>query len=211
MGHDARGYFAGCRCDDCRADYARYARDKRRRKYYGQKADTDLVPAQPAIIMVRYFCVKLGVSGSRFANVAGISRDAVNDLRQGDRTHVTRRISDAVLGVDGYALLQSQSDRLRPAAPYREYIMRLHAAGWSRRRLQSMTTVDLGVASVGRKVVTVANATEIEKLFEQIGDQIGPDRLSALRMQKRGWQPPAAYEETYRELIAAAMYKERPM
>lgn len=163
------------------------------------------------MILIRYYCVKLGVSCERFANVAGVSVDTVKELRVGKRARVTRRVSDAVCGVDGLAFLEAQSDRRLPAEPYREYLRRLGAAGWSRRRLQAMSTVDLGFARNSKKFVTARVAAGVESLFREVGDRIGPDLESARRMQARGWRPPAAYDESWRELVANAMYKDLDM
>ena len=207
----AARYASPCRCDDCKAGHARETRERRRRRAYGQAAGTDIVSAQPAVILIRYFCETLGVSSERFAVVTGISVDTVKDLRAGARSRVTRRVSDAILGVDGAALLEAQSERRRPAAPYREYIMRLGAAGWSQRRLGRMTDADLSCARPGRKYISVRVARQLETLFTEIGDKLGPDRESARRLQARGWQPPAGYDASWRELVADAMYKDLDM
>lgn len=207
----AARYASPCRCDDCKAGHARETRERRRRRAYGQAAGTDIVPARPTVILVRYYCVKLGVSTERFAVVAGISVDTVKELRIGKRKTVTRRVADAVREVDSVALLLSQSERRRPAAPYREYVMRLGAAGWSQRRLQAMAGVDLGCARKRQSYITVRVADALEELFADIGDRLGPDRESARRLQARGWKPPAAYEHSWRDLIADAMYKDLDM
>lgn len=184
-------------------------RNYRRRKAEGRKGEKDLVP----IFAVQHVITTLrqaGFSYGRIAEISGYTKRRIQEYHGGRQSHVTYGTHQRFMALDLEHVIDTEHPRVRsvPARPYRERLRRLGAAGWSKQDLQAFVSfplVEHHVWNEKSRYITMGRARELDAMFAQIGDKLGTNQQTSLYWRRRGYGPPAAYDEDSDEMAPGAV------
>lgn len=197
MTHGQRStYVKGCRCTDCRAANARYAKLAKYRQDTGRTVMVDAAPVKRHLEQLR----ASGVGKRTIAAQAGVSHTVLNRLLGLDHSRPAQRIRPET----AQRLLAVQPEQLADGA----YI---DATGTTR-RLQALvalghsqtsiaermgwTVANLNVLVLGRRTqVTVATAKLIAALYDELAMTPGTSARARSIAQARRWAPPLAWDD----------------
>lgn len=171
----------------------------RRRKAEGRKGDKDLVPifaVQHVIAVLR----EAGFSFARIADISGFTKRRIQAYAAGRQTHVTYGTHRQFMALDLEHVIATEHPRVRsvPSYYYRERLRRLGAAGWSKKDLQAFVSfplTDHHVWNERSRHITLSRARDLDAMFAAIGDRLGTNQQVALYWRRRGYGPPAAYDD----------------
>ena len=176
------------------------ARLRRRRVAEGRKGPEDYVSPAAAQYTLRVLHNEYGFTYERLGEIFGLERSFLQSICSGQRKWVTKKTHDRIASVDivKVVLKEKPSNGRIPAAPYRLRLRQLGAAGWTRDALSDVIGVDISQYNVWRddaKYISPKTAVTLDELFRRIGDKKGPSDTIALRYLRRGFGPPAAYDD----------------
>lgn len=187
------GYNAGgCRCDQCRAGVAAYARRRTRLRAYG-RWDGELTNGDGA----RQALAELNASGLSVKLVAvltGLSYSNLRDLRDGSpcllRTEL--KLREAVGPHDPYS---------RPSLATIRRLRALYAVGWTPTIIAETSGIKhqtINDLARGRDTVLSTTETAIEAAFRKLIVKTAPDTMWSRKVRRRaqtsGWAPPGAWD-----------------
>jgi hypothetical protein len=155
-GTHARYNYLGCRCAECRAAHAAYARERRRLK-------TPMVPAADLANQIQSLAGK-GVGTRAIADATGLDRHAVQWIKRGRVQRVHAGTAQRILAVDEQAIADHAPV---PIGPTRSLIRTLVDDGYTRRWIARR----LGYKGGGipflyskRRHLSAINASKVERL-----------------------------------------------
>jgi hypothetical protein len=163
-------YAAKCRCDECRTANREYARRRTRQVIRGIR--NPIVPADAARKHLRQLAAA-GIGTWAVADVTGLSRGVIQQVRMGQQTQLRLRSEELILGVDKRAISDST---LVSAAPTWRILDGLVSDGYTKTQLAKW----LGLARAiqfRRDRVTAKTALRVRKLAAAIkAGQLRRDR-----------------------------------
>jgi transcriptional regulator with XRE-family HTH domain len=141
-----------------------------------------------------------GFTRERMSELLDLDESTILRIVNGQRGAVTAATARKVLAADIDRILEAEprSSRRVEAAPYREYLRRLRAAGWRRTDLERMAAIRPGEDNIWRdrcRYIGPGLAERLDELFRDIGWRTGDDAASMRFWRSRGYGPPAAYDE----------------
>jgi transcriptional regulator with XRE-family HTH domain len=170
---------------------------RRKRIAYGWDIDGRLVPATKCHYHLRNLAAQ-GYTLERLAKAYGLNKKTLSWILTGRTKEVKLATEKTIMGLDLTTLSEKSFGRIA-AEPYREYCRRLFANGWNQHLISVMCGYkDKQAMNVFRSravYLQPKTAEKLEKVFAEIGDRAGPDEWSRKHWQKRGWLPPAAYDD----------------
>lgn len=182
-----------------RAYQAAWKRRRTRLIAYGRWEPLQLVSPEPArahIAALRRY----GLSYESIAAVAGISPSVIAPIvypdHQDARKGITPRTEAAILAV-GYDPAAMPPDRKVACDGSRRRVQALATQGWSAARIAERlgTTRQAVHRSLARTHISARKAAAIAELYDELADQTGPDLREQRAAVRRGWAPPAAWDE----------------
>ncbi|MGI0521806.1 hypothetical protein ABY45_14620 [Microbacterium maritypicum] len=202
-----------CRCTSCVEHRAATDMQRAKLKAYG-RFDTGLVDAEP----VREHLLMLGEFGlgyKRVARIAGVGITPVRNViwgrqdpgpRKGEiPKRIKRENAEKILAVKPDVSLLAAGASIPSRGAHRR-LQALVARGWSQSKLAERLGIDRGNFGVmmQRARVSVALHRQVEKLFEDLWDQLPPrtawrDSIAYSRTiryaRERRWLPPLAWDD----------------
>ena len=134
--HGTRSRYGveGCRCPACTAAASRYQHRLKRiqlEEHYGARPSrfVDPVEAQDHLLKLQ----AAGIGSKQVSALCGISRSAVNEIRNGCRARIRRQTADAILGVclDEHCTPHALVD----AKPAHRAVERMQRAGLTKKEI----------------------------------------------------------------------------
>ena len=173
-----RGYACGCRCDDCRASYRKYA--KRRREH-------TLVSATYAHRHIESL-VAAGMTYEAISRAAGLHSGGAQQILEaaGTQRRIARRILAVRLGVT--------------AVGVRRRLQALASTGWTRPQIAAAlgTTENAasGIILTARAYVSASLAARVLVAYEAMwrGPE-APSRRALVAAHANGYAPPLAWDD----------------
>lgn len=171
--HGTRGrYVQGCRCAECRAENAAYARQREKMLRVGYPSNRITSAADVRRHLARLAAA--GIGQHTIARICGIRRSTLQAIKNGRKRNVREQTARAILGVQpsrenfaGAALID--------AGPTWRLVEQLLREGFTRTRIAS----ELGMKGkppalqLGRDRVTMRNARAVEKLWRRYMTEAG--------------------------------------
>lgn len=191
-GRPAAG-IKGCTCRPCRDAENRY--DKQRR-VFNATGRTYMVDAKPAATHLRLL-FEQGAGWKQLAQASGTASSTISDIVTGQRTEITRRVSDRILALTTHQTLAP--NRSVPAIGSIRRVCALVAAG---HRVKDITAAcDLDHATV-RKVlngnpntITAYTAEQIKNAYAHLASTPGNCTRSLNRGTREGWKTPDYWDD----------------
>lgn len=158
---DRLKYMAGCRCADCRRANTQYEKTRAAARKAGDW--NGIVPASRA----RLHMLKLsrqGVGRRAVQAVTDIADSILHRIRTGTKPRIRARTERLILAVTK----EMASDRaLVPAASTWKLISRLVQKGYTEAQIAKLLGYVNSVLQFGKDQITVRNAYEVRRLYEQ--------------------------------------------
>lgn len=196
-GRGTHSQYRACRCEVCKAAVAKYARELRRKNMYGLPVGRRLVDAMPARMHLRNL-YNQGYSLSRMSREFGVSTGALSMIMNG-KTKLMRYENLVKILYHDVTTIPSKTIGRVDAAPYREHLRRLGANGWSGDSIAKLCGFDgyddMYVFREATTYLLAENARKLGLAFAEIGDQVGPSKITMNYWRNKGWLPPIAYDE----------------
>lgn len=183
-------YWTTCACDDCKV--LRWRRNK-----YFKAGKFSRVPAEVAEARV-FGWLDDGFEAEWIASACGISPTAIHRAarhhRQGIPWQVGPARSEQIMRADIWSATTGRC----PSIGTTRRLQGLAVNGWTLEHIFELTGVpETSLSPVqrgARKRVSASIYHPVRDLFERIGDDVGPSTKGATRAQRRGWWPPAAWD-----------------
>jgi transcriptional regulator with XRE-family HTH domain len=163
----------GCRCDECceaNRAYARYQAKRKRLETLGRTSGPWAAPFVDASAARAHVLAlgELGVGYKRVAELAGVSKTGLLEVRRGRRSRIRREVADAILAVPLEA--DVASGQLVDAAETWQLVRKiLRRPGWSKARISAEIGQGGRALQLGSGQVTARNARSIAHLAEELG------------------------------------------
>jgi hypothetical protein len=160
---DARRYWAGCRCDDCRAAMRAARQQQRVEVRKGQRLRNAIVPADRARAHILALSVA-GVGTPSIAAVSDIAQSVVERVRTGAQRNLRENTERALLAVTEAAVADGTHI---PSGPSKALLSELREEGYSERDLLRMLGYQ-GKQLKIKRLITVRNADRIARLHRAL-------------------------------------------
>jgi hypothetical protein len=189
---------------------AALARLRRKRRKAGTLGLYDRVPVYAARHALTYL-FDHGFTYTRIQALTGVDKDLILKIMHSpDKKWINYETHLRICRLDLEAVVTKlhRSEGRVDVDPYRTYLRRLMAAGWSK----GWVLARLGIPEQNDhmyrnrcKYITPKTADDLEKLFKEIGDRVGPSKSAAQRARRMGYKPPAFYDEEFIDLKMASL------
>jgi hypothetical protein len=155
-------YVTGCRCEPCREANRAYARLRGKMNRAGEwngLVDAAHVRAHLELLSAA------GVGYKTVADVAGVAKTVLAEVRVGKKTRVRAQTEKAVLAVGPDTLTDA---KLVPARPTWKLLRALmEQEDWSRAELARRLGYKVGALQINRRRVTAKTAMRVERFYRQ--------------------------------------------
>jgi DNA-binding CsgD family transcriptional regulator len=156
------------------------------------------VDAAPVVAKVQQLVAE-GYPRSAIAKAANISARNLSERTLNGRTTVTKKTSDAVLGLTRMEIIhQANPESLMPSIGAARRLRALMAMGW---RLQDLATTTSefhlynSIRSQHDNRVRVDSHLLIANLYDKYSMRKGPSQLNVAKSKRLGYAPPLAWDE----------------
>lgn len=181
-----------CRCPKCSA---RAVRDDALRTIDRLAGRPRLVPAEP----VQQHLLQLrsrGLSYAQIARACGNDPTSVSEITRGLRTHVLRRIAEAILAVP---LDWTETARIVDSTGSVRRVRALYAIGVERQHIAREIGVSdpfINLLVNGQSPgISAEHAAAIRALYDQLWDRPGPSMKNRYRAQREQWPGPLHWND----------------
>lgn len=194
-GHGTRAsYVRGCKCADCRAANARYAKVAKYRANRGISTLIDAAPVKAHLDQLRAH----GIGKRTIAARSGVAMTVINRLIGIDHSRPARRIHpDTARKLLAVTVDDHAGGAFIDATGTRRRLQALVALGWTQTELGrriGWTTANLNALILRSDTVTRATADLVTELYEQLSMRLGPSTRARSVATRRGWAPPLAWD-----------------
>lgn len=185
-------YARGCRCDRCRAANNRYAKLS---AYRRETNNNTTIPA--ARIRKRLNdLAQQGIGTRQVAHLTGLSRNAIQKIKNGGTQHVFIETAKKILSVDPFGLAPSSK---HPATLSARKLQGLVYLGYPQTELARACGLEPGHLNViihqRRRHVTQDVHERIEVVFQKLHMVPGPSPRSVTIAKKNGWVSPLSWAD----------------
>lgn len=181
-----------CRCFPCKVANSHYAQWLAKQVAYGIPRRVDADTAREYILVLR----ELGVGDRRIAELAGLERKTVRDIRICDTRKILPGTENAILTVHKDPEVTAADSAMIDAAKTWRRIHALEALGYAKSWIAREAGLGSSIQLRTDKVLA-RNARKVKALAERVGDTPGPNDRARHRAARLGYKVPAYFDENF--------------
>lgn len=180
------GIRKSCPCRSCARKRKQYRREYDR----GLRRTCDAAACRQHLQML----ARLKIGLRTISRATGVTMPSLLHIAKGSRTRIKIDTARRILGFTPADAATIANDALVDATATRLRFQALIALGYTQEYISHATgrsNVDFDL----RDRIKRRRALAILELCKQVGDTPGPSRKAALQARRKGWRPPADYDE----------------